>query len=37
MPYLTETLESKLIDIKNIIHYQKKIKDLEDKVDLLPS
>ncbi len=24
MPYLTETLESKLIDIKNIIHYQKK-------------
>ncbi len=26
MPYLTETLESKLIDIKNIIHYQKKNK-----------
>lgn len=37
MPYLTETLESKLIDIKNIIHYPKKTKDLEDKVDLLPS
>ncbi len=37
MPYLTETLESKLIDIKNIMNYPKKTKDLEDKVDLLPS